>query len=504
MKRKLLLCVIAMGAIGFANSQTIDLIGTGVHRTAGANLTFSNPSNIDRVVVGATYKELGNTVPSATSVQFADTDEGPLGTFKTDPDLIIKHFSYPGIGATLGYFESTFNTIDGGGINAIIEPSSSDKVHGYYAYVYRNDSSAPYISYTSPESSYHFLNGSADPYVYTIPINTASSPRNIKVKVPITELDDAVTRKAVVDITAGSVNQHVEVNLFNLGDSFFLGEYDLSNVPGDVSEVTVSVYSPNHLIGEDDGDSFFVNGIVVDVDKVNEDPGCTLTQGYWKTHSKYDGDKYDKTWAELGEDSNFYLSGKSYYKALKRSPRGNKYYVLARQFIAAKLNFLNGADPSDAKEAFDKAATLFEKYTPSQIAKLKHNRSRRAKRLKRKFVKLAKVLEEYNNGIIGPGNCDEDEVEETPCLTKNDVIVTPNPVVTHGTIKFTPTHTGRTVVYMYNSYGQFVCPLYDKNVSEGQEVNFTFRARNYRNGTYYLKIWSGCCLVVKRIVIRCY
>ena len=504
MKRKLLLLVMLLCIAQISNSQTIDITGVGTLGSVGLgnrNLSLTNVENISKVDVAAIFRGGIDAMVNNTDVQFYDNDEGPFSTFHPKADLIVKHFS-PSFGETVGYFSGTFNTFDNSGVNVAIGPIND--VPSFYAFIYRDVPDATYKSYISPEVSFYYRNGSNDAYTYSIPINTASSSRNVKIKIPITELDDGTIRKAVIDISAGSITKHVEVNLFNLGNSFFLGEYLLENVPGGVSEVTVSIYSPNDLIGEDPGDSFFVNGIVADVDIVEEGLGCTLTQGYWKTHSKYDGDKYDNTWAEIGEDSNFYLSSKSYYKTLKKSPRGNKYYILAHQFIAAKLNFLNGADPTDAQEAFDKATSLFEQYTPSQIADLNHNRSKRAKRIKRKFVKLAKILDEYNNGIIGPGHCDEGEEEENPCLTKDDIIVTPNPVVTYGTVKFTPTHTGRTVVYMYNSYGQFVCPLYDKNITEGEEVDFTFNARYYRSGTYYLKVWSGCCVVVKRIVIHCY
>ena len=265
-----LLFFIAISIFSLANAQTIDIIGKGVLGNTSANLPLTNLSNIDRIDVGATYKELGYTTPSLTTVQFFDNDEGPFGNYKTEPDLIVKHFSYPSYGATLGYFEATFNTFLDGGLNATIETAAIDKVHGFYAYVYRNDTEASYISYASTETSFHFLNGSADPYVYTIPINTDSSSRNIKVKIPISELDDGMVRKAIVDITAGSVTEHVEVFTYNLGESFFLMEYVLADVPGDVNEVSVSVYSPSQLVGEDPGHSFFVNGIVIDVDKVYE------------------------------------------------------------------------------------------------------------------------------------------------------------------------------------------------------------------------------------------
>ena len=74
------------------------------------------------------------------------------------------------------------------------------------------------------------------------------------------------------------------------------------------------------------------------------DGGCTLTPGYWKTHSTYGPAPYDETWALVGEDTPFFLSGQSYYDVLWTSPAGNAYYNLSFHYIAAELNDLNGAD----------------------------------------------------------------------------------------------------------------------------------------------------------------
>ena len=102
--------------------------------------------------------------------------------------------------------------------------------------------------------------------------------------------------------------------------------------------------------------------------------GCTHGYGYWKTHSIYGPAPYDSTWALLGEDSTFFLSNKTYHQVIWTPPSGgNAYYQLAHQYIATKLNFLAGADPSEAQEAFDEATDLFETYTPEYIGGLKGN-----------------------------------------------------------------------------------------------------------------------------------
>jgi len=133
--------------------------------------------------------------------------------------------------------------------------------------------------------------------------------------------------------------------------------------------------------------------------------GCTRSQGYWKTHSMYGPAPYDSTWELLGEDSAFFLSNKSNYEVMWTPPSGgNAYYILAHQYIATHLNFLGGADPFDIQEAFDDATDLFEMYTPEYIGGLKGNNP-----IRQEFLALSEMLDDYNNGIIGPGKCEESQ-----------------------------------------------------------------------------------------------
>jgi len=133
--------------------------------------------------------------------------------------------------------------------------------------------------------------------------------------------------------------------------------------------------------------------------------GCTLTPGYWKTHSTYGPAPYDDTWASLGEDKSFFLSEQSYYKVLWTTPSGgNAYYILAHAYIAADLNRLNGAAFSAAEGAFAKATSLFNTYTPDAVAAMK---GKAGTEVRAQFISLASTLDAYNNGLIGPGHCSE-------------------------------------------------------------------------------------------------
>jgi len=129
------------------------------------------------------------------------------------------------------------------------------------------------------------------------------------------------------------------------------------------------------------------------------DRGCTVTPGYWKTHSKYGpAKKTDPTWALIGEDTAFFLSGKSWYQVINTPPAGgNAYYILSFQYIAARLNVLAGASTTPAVDAaLAWATTFFQTYTPS---------SNLSKSLRATAIANAGTLASYNTGTTGPGHC---------------------------------------------------------------------------------------------------
>lgn len=166
---------------------------------------------------------------------------------------------------------------------------------------------------------------------------------------------------------------------------------------GENTHVNVASFVTNDT-GATGSDSWTVNANVA----CNE--GCTLTQGYWKTHSLRGPAPYDDAWlaiGPLGADTPFFLSGKTYYQVLWTPPAGNAYYNLAHQYIAAKLNVLNGASaPAEVTAAIAAADTFFNTYTPAQAAGLK-GAARNA------VLSNASLLDRFNNGLIGPGHCTE-------------------------------------------------------------------------------------------------
>lgn len=125
--------------------------------------------------------------------------------------------------------------------------------------------------------------------------------------------------------------------------------------------------------------------------------GCTLTQGYWKTHPS--------AWPEgFSSSGSFFSSSKTWLEVLWTAPKGgNAYYILAHQFIAAKLNLAasgGGTAPTEIQEALDWAESFFSSKSPSE-------RLSRADR--DQAIAYAGTLDRFNNGeLTGWPHCDEE------------------------------------------------------------------------------------------------
>lgn len=120
-------------------------------------------------------------------------------------------------------------------------------------------------------------------------------------------------------------------------------------------------------------------------------PSCTRTQGYWKTHQEL--------WDTSGErvvwnGETFFNSGKTYAEIFAMSARGgNSYIQLAHQYMAAKLNLNGGSDP-DIDAAIAQAEALLAGHTAGSYY-IKDAT----------WTSLAGTLDDYNNGVTGPGHC---------------------------------------------------------------------------------------------------
>jgi len=123
---------------------------------------------------------------------------------------------------------------------------------------------------------------------------------------------------------------------------------------------------------------------------VSAQADCSLTQGFWKNHE------------EVWPVEELILGGTTYTKPqllaiLRTPPRGDAAYILIHQLITAKLNIANGGDPTAiadtllAADAWLAANPLGSKPTGAA---------------QEAGVALAGLLDDYNNGVTGPGHCE--------------------------------------------------------------------------------------------------
>ena len=467
----------------------IELIGSGIKGESNPNLPLSDLYNIDSVITEAIYK--ADTPPLKNGVMFYYKDEAKASSYKTISDK-----------STIGKFFRTFKTSD---INGVFADVTIDNVYSFYEFIYRDIPTSMFKSYSNLETAYMYHNGSKKPVVYEIPINTASASRDINIIIPITELNKDA-RVAIIDISIGLVKKQFEIKTYNSGISFYLGKFSFPEVPGNIKEVTVSIYSPNPKDGEVNGDSFIVSGVIVNVDKVFD--GCTLTQGYWKNHSDCprngNGPRRDATWDLIGEDGEFtpfFESDQNYCQVFKTNPgKGGKYYILAHQYMAAELNLLNNANPSSISDTFNKATAFLMKYSPSDVDGNKN--------LENKCVTLGGILDKYNNGLIGPGHCDDNNsasnllsIDEQIALNES-IKIYPNPVSVNGSINFVPKHNAKTIIEVYNVLGQRVSVLYDKYTMGGVPLTVDYDAQRFKQGIHFVQFKNGSSTVTKKISIR--
>lgn len=113
-------------------------------------------------------------------------------------------------------------------------------------------------------------------------------------------------------------------------------------------------------------------------------------QGFWKNHVE--------KWPEELSDSIFHLSEQTWLEVLHTPVRGNAYYILARKYIPAYLNIINGCTLPDAvQEAFDSATEFFANFPPDALA-VKNNKKTSEQDINRKeILEWAAILGSWDN-----------------------------------------------------------------------------------------------------------
>jgi hypothetical protein len=127
--------------------------------------------------------------------------------------------------------------------------------------------------------------------------------------------------------------------------------------------------------------------------------GCTLTQGYWKTHGPSASGNNENEW----DVTNLTLGTVNYsdvqLQAIFDTPAaGNGLISLAHQLIAAKLNQANGASTAAVDSAIAAADALIGSLVIPPVGGGSLPNSSTSS--------LTAVLTQYNEGLIGPGHCE--------------------------------------------------------------------------------------------------
>ena len=152
--------------------------------------------------------------------------------------------------------------------------------------------------------------------------------------------------------------------------------------------------------------------------------GCTRTQDYWKTHDKFERKRPKRIpWpeecreppAECTELNNLFPdSDLTWLQILENPSASNEDFclILAKQWIAAKLNQCSGACvPSPlVTNALEDAFNLMQQWclepglpAPGQVPDISDSQRRARERAQLLYL----ILEGFNSGfLIGPGNCD--------------------------------------------------------------------------------------------------
>jgi hypothetical protein len=132
--------------------------------------------------------------------------------------------------------------------------------------------------------------------------------------------------------------------------------------------------------------------------------GCTFTQGYWRTHGPEgcvqgnNTNEWPVTSLTLG---NVVYTDAQLCSIFQQPAAGNGLLILAHQLIAAKLNIANGADPSAIQATINAADAAIGNLVVPPVGSgfLQPNA----------VDTLVNALDEYNQGVTGPGHCGDEE-----------------------------------------------------------------------------------------------
>ena len=191
---------------------------------------------------------------------------------------------------------------------------------------------------------------------------------------------------------------------------------------------------------------------------------------------------------DMGDDGSstpFFTTGQTWYQIFHTSlAGGNKYIGLAHQWMAATLNGLAGADLTEvASELAAGEAELIDHAAFWDDPSGYSNAHRNA------MNAIAGVLDAYNNGVIGPGHCDDTSANlrvhpDTHMLSQ----AYPNPFNPQSQFTLTVMQDQYVVAELYNTLGQRVAVLFSGTVEANQARLVTIDGAGLASGMYVVRL----------------
>ncbi len=177
-------------------------------------------------------------------------------------------------------------------------------------------------------------------------------------------------------------NETIRVEIGDLGDE--------TGVSGDRAELASATPYFFVVFANDENGAPASELSVTVSDQTKANTNCTYTQGYWKNHPN----AWPTNSVTLGTVN---YTKTQLLSIFNQSVGGNGLISLAHQLIAAKLNILQGADPSAAQACIDAADALIGSLVVPPVGTGWLDPADTSA--------LTQCLDDYNNGITGPGHC---------------------------------------------------------------------------------------------------
>jgi hypothetical protein len=210
--------------------------GAGIHNLPSYSLFIPDGLDADSIVVEVIGK--GAVVP--TQCTFSSDSEMP----QVETGQSLEHI---GSGSHL---TTVFRRTMAPASNITVATDDPANTWSVIAYVFKAESGG--MSSVGSFAGYYIFRAN---WTSSYPLAPASGPRDVVVRIPITDLDPD-GRFAYVAASAGGVEASQSIAISDMGERLSVVELVLSDVPADAQSVHVQVHSPNPATSGMHGDSF--------------------------------------------------------------------------------------------------------------------------------------------------------------------------------------------------------------------------------------------------------